>query len=625
MKKTLALLLAMIFVFAPLSVSAEDASSSFVAASDAIVDQYMQATENLIANIIDSSSNINAAQGAKTYYVSSSRGKDTNNGTSEDTPWKTISKLNSYTGFEAGDVVKFKRGDEWRFDGSLTARSGVSYTAYGEGDKPLFICSLDASGADSWELTSTANVYKYLGTVGGLTDNIGSIVFNGGEAWGIHVAEDAEGNRTNNGPVFNGIESYDTPEGEAFRGVNSLQGNLEFWHDCDNNVLYLYSTKGNPGELFEEIELVDREAAILLEDKTYTVADEVLGVETYAHDIVIDNIEIFGANFGVSGQSVKNVTVQYCVFRWIGGCIQGTKVSDSVDYTHARYGNAVESFGACDNFKIQFNYASQVYDCAWTAQHLSPKVFNNLNISNNVAEFANTGPEVWQGTNSDDGTSITNMKIYNNYNRYVGYGFSHNRPGDGPHGGFFYGAYVYNDDPENGVYENNDVYNNVNLFSAASVGIARFAHSSTYNFHNNIYVMEEGTEIGKLHAYDVDEYANPLYMYTAEDVAKLQAEGYEADSMFYCTEASPLGNMYDLYMPYGKSATLLGDVDGDGAITAADVIRVARRLAGWSGYDEFKNANADVDGDGTFTIKDSIILARHWAGWISYSDLPYAG
>ncbi len=620
MKKTLALLLAMLFVIAPISISAAD-TTSFIEAGDAIIEQYMQATEDQIANIVDSNSSINAAEGATTYYVSSS-GNDSNNGTSEDTPWKSISKVSSYTGFKDGDVVKFRRGDSWRYTGTMTAQCGVSYTAYGSGDKPLFICSLDASGADNWQLTSTANVYQYLGDVGGLSTNVGAIVLNGGEAWGIHVMEGEDGNRVYSGVVFNGIETYTTPSGEAFDGVNSLHNNLEFWHDMDNKVLYMYSAKGNPGELFEEIELVNNEAAITLETETFTTADDVIGVKTYAHDIVIDNIDVFGACFGVSGQSVKNVTVQYCVFRWIGGCVQGTKVSDGIDYTYARYGNAVESFGACDNFKIQYNYASQVYDCAWTAQHLSPKVFNNLDISNNVAEFANTGPEVWQGTNSDDGTSITNMKIYNNYNRYIGYGFSHQRPGDSPHGGFFYGAYVSNDNPEVETFENNDVYNNVNMFSASSLGLAIFANSKTYNFHDNIYIMEEGTKIGKMKAYAADDY-NPLYMYTAEDVAAFQAKGYETGSMFYYTDVAPLGNMYDLYLPYGEDVVLYGDVDGDKAVTAADVIKVARRLAGWSGYDEVKNANADVDGDGTFTIKDSIILARHWAGWISYKDLPY--
>lgn len=622
MKKMLALLLAMVLIIAPLSVSAAD-TAFFIEAGDEIIDQYMQATEDRIAMIVDSSSNINAAEGATTYYVSSSRGNDNNSGTSEDAPWKTISKLNSYTGFKAGDVVKFKRGDEWRFDGSLTARSGVSYTAYGSGDKPLFICSLDASGADSWELTSTPNVYKYLGEVGGLSDNIGSIVFNGGEAWGIHVADDAEGNRTNNGPVFNGIEAYDTPEGEAFRGVNSLQGNLEFWHDCDNKVLYLYSTKGNPGELFEEIELVDNEAAILLETKTYSTADEVIGQKTYAHDIIIDNIDIFGACFGVSGQSVKNVTVQYCVFRWIGGCIQGTKVSDEVDYSHARYGNAVESFGACDNFVIQYNYASQVYDCAWTAQHLGCRVFNDLVICGNVAEFANTGPEVWQNAtgNSTGDIVITNMKIYDNYNRYMGYGFSHNRPGDGPHGGAFYGGWMYTSSEGSAApttFENNDVYNNVTLFSSSSTGNTRFISPKVYNFHDNVYMMEEGTKYGKLDPWTDAK----VYMYTAEDIATVLTKG-DTGSVFYCTEASPLGNMYDLYIPYGRSATLLGDVDGDGVVNSVDLIKVSRRLANWTGYEDVKNANADVDGDGTFTLKDGIILARHWAGWISYKNLPY--
>ena len=35
---------------------------------------------------------------AKNYYISSDSGNDANSGTSATTPWKTINKLNSFTG-----------------------------------------------------------------------------------------------------------------------------------------------------------------------------------------------------------------------------------------------------------------------------------------------------------------------------------------------------------------------------------------------------------------------------------------------------------------------------------------------------------------------------------------------
>jgi len=619
LKKVLSVLLTIIFVVMPLSILADDAAttSNFIQASDQIIKQYMDATDALVDTIVNSSTNVSVS--GTTYYVSSSMGDDSNDGLTESTPWKTISKVSNFAGFNDGDAVMFKRGDEFRYTGTLKAQNGVTYSAYGSGAKPKLICSVDASGADNWQLTDTAHVYKYLGEVGGLDTNVGAIVFNDGAAWGIHVMKGADGNRVNNGSVFNGIQSYVTETG-VFEGVDSLSSNLEFWHDTADEILYVYSEYGNPGAVFESIELVDDDAAITLQVKTFEQADSVIETNQYSHDILIDNLEIFGACFGVSGQSVKDVTVQYCVFKWIGGCIQNANGMAVTGLEYARYGNAVESFGACDNFVIQYNYASQVYDCAWTAQHTGVKTFNDLVIRNNVAEFANTGPEVWLNANGGSGAVVTNMKIYDNYNRFMGYGWSHERPGDGPHGGVFYGAYVTHQ-TEGSTFSNNDVYNNVSLFVASSLGNARFIHSNTYNFHDNIYIMEEGTKFGKLDPWD----GATTYMYDAEDIATLTAAGYESGSIFYYTEEDLYGNMYDLYMPYGNEADIYGDVDSDGVVNAVDLVKISRRLANWFGYEDYKNPNADVDNDGAFSVKDGIILSRHWAGWLGYENLPYGG
>ncbi len=50
---------------------------------------------------------------AATYYVDATNGNDSNNGTSESTPWKTISKV-SASRFNPGDQILFKRGQIWR-------------------------------------------------------------------------------------------------------------------------------------------------------------------------------------------------------------------------------------------------------------------------------------------------------------------------------------------------------------------------------------------------------------------------------------------------------------------------------------------------------------------------------
>ena len=76
---------------------------------------------------------------ATNYYVSNS-GDDSNPGTSESSPWQTISKVNAST-FSPGDKILFQRGDT--FYGSLTIRNSGSsgnpivYGAYGTGLNPV--------------------------------------------------------------------------------------------------------------------------------------------------------------------------------------------------------------------------------------------------------------------------------------------------------------------------------------------------------------------------------------------------------------------------------------------------------------------------------------------------------
>ena len=65
-----------------------------------------------------------------------------------------------------------------------------------------------------------------------------------------------------------------------------------------------------------------------------------------------------------------------------------------------------------------------------------------------------------------------------------------------------------------------------------------------------------------------------------------------------------------------------GDVNGDGEVTDADRIKLARYLAGWSGY-EISESVSDVNGDGEVTYIDRTILTRHLAGWIGYETLPH--
>src|SRR6202034_788626 len=80
-----------------------------------------------------------ASAWATTYYVSSSAGSDTNNGTSASTPWQTVGHVNAQS-FQPGDSILFKRGDVWN-ESLVPPSSGASgnpivFDAYGTGAAP---------------------------------------------------------------------------------------------------------------------------------------------------------------------------------------------------------------------------------------------------------------------------------------------------------------------------------------------------------------------------------------------------------------------------------------------------------------------------------------------------------
>ncbi len=95
---------------------------------------------------------------ATNYYVSSS-GNDSNAGTSEGAPWKTLAKVNSFTP-KPGDQILFKRGDEWSgsitVNASGTSSSQIIYGAYGTGNEPKIYGSEKITG---WTKHS-GNIYK---------------------------------------------------------------------------------------------------------------------------------------------------------------------------------------------------------------------------------------------------------------------------------------------------------------------------------------------------------------------------------------------------------------------------------------------------------------------------------
>jgi hypothetical protein len=101
---------------------------------------------------------------AATYYVSPT-GNDSNNGTTQSTPWKTLAKVNAFA-LQPDDQVLFQRGGEWR-ESLQPTHGGTSghqivFDAYGTGNRPLLwgsdiliSANFSAAGSSNYNYTTS--------------------------------------------------------------------------------------------------------------------------------------------------------------------------------------------------------------------------------------------------------------------------------------------------------------------------------------------------------------------------------------------------------------------------------------------------------------------------------------
>ena len=317
-----------------------------------------------------------------------------------------------------GSFVLFERGGVYR--GGVKTCAGVTYTAYGKGEKPRVYAS-PWNGADpgKWEKTDAPDVWRC--QIG--EQDVGTIVFDGGRTNAVKIVPVCHKNGTftqqYNGRPFN-------------RGYRDLVDDLCFWHDYSakskfqphakgTGYLYLCSRE-NPGRRFGSIEFCVRRHGF-----------------GGRNDVTIDNFCIMyvGAH-GVGAGTVRNLKVTNCEFGWIGGSIQSESIFGRNWPT--RFGNAVEIYGGCDGFTVENCYVHDVYDAGLTPQFNlvlsggkggAPTVQRNVRFSRNVIERCNYSIEYFISGVKDPATDLSRMDgflIERNLMRSSGEGFCFQRP-----------------------------------------------------------------------------------------------------------------------------------------------------------------------------------------------------
>ncbi len=467
-------------------------------------------------------------------YVSMSDGDDKNDGLTPETPIKTLAEVKrrssdsyQYIGvIRAGDVVLFKRGDEWHE--KFTGKAGVTYSAYGEGEKARILGSIEDDRADQWIETDVKGVYRFVDTLTN-TQDVGNIVFNNGYAFGQRIIKRPDKSTALQAGrdyiVSNGLAKWEFNVNEhRFAGYEDLkaiadkipEADLMFYHDREGYVLYLYSRNGNPGDIFDSIELCVKGNAF-----------------NAGSNMVIDNLFIgYTGSHGIGAGSTKNLTVRNCEIGWIGGSVQAEDVQ-------TRFGNAIEIYGQADGYYVYNNYIYQCFDCGPTVQvgvTLTPgkQVYQkNVEFYDNVCWDADL--EVWL-TSTPDNTETTfaklvDCKLYNNYVTMSGYGWSAYNHQKNEYCAF-YGAGETGAEYINCHIQDNYFWNlRYSLWKAVPTSMK---DGLGFQWHGNVTIHREGAILGALGA-DTKTATGGLTSYTYDNatIKKLIADKCFGDNYYY--------------------------------------------------------------------------------------------
>ncbi len=364
----------------------------------------------------------------RVYYVSA-EGDDRNDGLSPLSAWKSLQRVSEYE-LSAGSTVRFRRGDIFR--GSVRTRPHVTYAAYGEGEKPRFYgWSHDLASPELWELFDAQN------NIWILCEDIpdcGTLVFDGGRRHALKLIPSYRGGR------FVCRED----EEREFIPSREMKQDLDLFCEVIGELtekpskgesfpipdlkadsmgrLYLRCDGGNPGEVFSSIEALPRRHMFRLG------SDE---------DVMLDNlcIKYVGMHGVAAGGHVRSLHVKNCEFGWIGGAVQhyfGTDPNypEGLRGSVTRFGNGIEIYGGCEDYRVENCYLYEIYDAAITHQITTcgkKYLLSDIKYYKNLVERCTYSIEYFLDSDEGDGSIIDGCEITGNILRDCGFGWGDQR------------------------------------------------------------------------------------------------------------------------------------------------------------------------------------------------------
>ena len=340
------------------------------------------------------------------------------------------------------------------FRGCLTVeQDNITVSAYGVGAKPKIYGSPENYACkEYWKNTEYENLYVFHEPI---ETDVGLVVFDEGKA--------------------NSFKHLKLNFG--FTGdLAELNEDLQIYYEESEKLLYLYSVGGNPAERFYDIEICAHVSVVVAKGKNLTV----------------DNLCLkYCGGHGVRGANLEGLTVQNCELGWIGGC----KQFEVAGGRSVRYGNAIEIYINCKDFKVKHNYFYQVYDAAVTHQFFIDRgqeiLMENIEYCDNLIEYCNYSIEYALIEQSGQPQIMRNVLVENNIMRFAGYGFGGQRP-DKDGSSHIKGWDICNQ-AENFVIRNNIFDRGKYMVVHSSAGKEEWLPV----YDNNIYIQNNGGQWGR--------------------------------------------------------------------------------------------------------------------------------
>lgn len=442
------------------------------------------------------------------YYVSPN-GNNDNNGLSPETAWQTADRTN-WGDVQEGDAVFFERGGVYRLtQEAVRLISNVTYSAYGEGAKPVItLVQENSARSECWELWHEGangekiwRYYKRMGETGGIVFDDTSYAqriyeWPTPEGW---LALDMLQMDPTNGICAKGdsTSAWDLVSTGEYRSVEEnltedltyicrvditeLNYPVDFGLEFRVGDLFLRCDAGNPGELFSDIEII----ALYQDAFGNTQASLMDGYD--ADGFVLDNLSLkYYMDHAVFSMTThgNGAVIQNCTIEWGGNRLHQIESSEPTNYA-CLIGDGI--YNVAYNVTVKDNYMRHSANgCTFESGGEFAECMGIYTVSGNLMENCAQGIRTYL-YNEDEINRFDELILQDNIILDSGTGMNN--------GNFVNACAIDLGDTDYQFAKHIEIFDNVIIGSTQS--LMRFPDGSRFavDIHDNVFAQSRDGEL----------------------------------------------------------------------------------------------------------------------------------